>query len=65
MIRKNGKIKNEYKHLAEKVTIDLKDLVRYLLKDQKLTQEEVIGMVTSATVLLVSQETCRDKIARK
>ena len=59
MLRKNGKIKKEYEHICEKVTIDLKELVVYLLNDQKLTVEETIGTITTATVLLASQETTK------
>ena len=62
MLRKNGKIKKEYEHICEKVTADLKDLIVYLLNDQKLTVEETIGTVTSATVLLVSQENTKKRI---
>lgn len=62
MLRKNGKIKKEYEHICEKVTNDLKELIVYLLNDQNLTVEETIGTVTSATVLLVSQETTKKRI---
>lgn len=62
MLRKNGKIKKEYEHICEKVTTDMKPLVEYLLNDQKLTTEEVIGTLTSAVVLLVSQENTKKRI---
>lgn len=62
MLRKNGKIKKEYKHICGKVTEDLKELVVYLLNDQRLTMEETIGTITSATVLLVSQENTKRRI---
>jgi len=62
MLRKNGKIKKEYEHICEKVTTDLKELIVYLLNDQKLTVEETIGTITSATVLLASQETTKKRI---
>lgn len=62
MLRRRGKIKKEYEHLANKVTKDLKDLVCYLIYDQKLDPEEVIGTVTSATVLLVSQENTKKRM---
>lgn len=62
MLRKNGKIKKEYEHICNKVTVELKELVIYLLEDQKLTVEETIGTITSATVLLASQETTKKRM---
>ena len=62
MLRKNGKIKKEYEHICERVTSEMKDLVVYLLNDQKLTVEETIGTITTATVLLVSQENTKRRI---
>lgn len=62
MLRKNGKIKKEYEHICGKVTEDLKELVVYLLNDQKLTVEETIGTITSAAVLLVSQENTKNRL---
>lgn len=64
MLRKNGKIKKEYEHICEKVTSEMKDLVVYLLNDQKLTVEETIGTITTATVLLVSQENTKNRIQK-
>lgn len=65
MLRKNGKIKKEYEHLCEKVSSDLKGMVRYLIEDQKLTEEETVGMLTSAVVLLVSQESARRRLKKR
>lgn len=64
MLRKNGKIKKEYEHICERVTSEMKDLVVYLLNDQKLTVEETIGTITTATVLLVSQENTKNRIQK-
>ena len=63
MLRKNGKIKAEYKHICGKVTEELKPMVNYLI-DQKLTDEEIIGTLTSAVVLLVSQEHTRRRMGK-
>ena len=62
MLRRRGKIKKEYEHLANKVTKDLEELVQYLMYDQKLEPEEIIGTMTSAIVILVSQENTKRRM---
>ena len=62
MLRRRGKIKKEYEHLANKVTKDMETLIHYLMYDQKLDPEVIIGTITSATVLLVSQENTKKRM---